>query len=100
MTASLLPDGFNLCVFTDRENPRSRLTQGREIAVEVRDRLFVLAYPRTPAYLPAIDTLISVKWMMMAAAMVDAMSQSNGFQARRKEDVDNKDNLWYVLCYD
>jgi len=95
----LLPDEFNLCVFTDRENPR--LTQSREIALEVRDyRLLVLAYPRAPACLPAIDTLISVKWMMMAAAMVDAMSQSNGFQARRKEDVDNKDNLWYVLCYD
>lgn len=33
----------------------------------------------------------------MAAATVDTMLQSNGFQTKKKEDVDNKDNLWYVL---
>jgi hypothetical protein len=33
----------------------------------------------------------------MAATMVDTMLQSNGFQAKKKEDIDNKDNLWYVM---
>lgn len=36
----------------------------------------------------------------MAATAIDTMLQSNDFQAKKKEDVDNKDNLWYVrgLC--
>ena len=33
----------------------------------------------------------------MAATAIGTMSQSNGFQSRKKEDVDNKDNLWYVF---
>jgi len=32
----------------------------------------------------------------MAAMTVDTMLQSNGFQTKKKEDVENKDNLWYV----
>lgn len=37
----------------------------------------------------------------MAATAIDtAMLQSDGFQAKRKEDVDNKDNLWYVWSRD
>lgn len=32
----------------------------------------------------------------MAATVIETMSQSNGFQSKKKEDVDNKDNLWYV----
>lgn len=31
-----------------------------------------------------------------ARAIEMTMSQSNGFQGKKKEDVDNKDNLWYV----
>ncbi|KAG5330390.1 DC1L2 protein, partial [Acromyrmex charruanus] len=30
----------------------------------------------------------------MAAMTVDTMLQSNGFQTKKKEDVENKDNLW------
>lgn len=37
-----------------------------------------------------------VKWIIMAAMTVDTMLQSNGFQTKKKEDVENKDNLWYV----
>lgn len=47
----------------------------------------------------AIDILIPVKWMIMAAMTVDTMLQSNGFQTKKKEDIENKDNLWYVSCY-
>lgn len=32
----------------------------------------------------------------MAATAIDTMLQSNSFHAKKKEDVDNKDNLWYV----
>lgn len=44
----------------------------------------------------AIDILTPVKWVIMAATTVDTMLQSNGFQTKKKEDIENKDNLWYV----
>lgn len=32
----------------------------------------------------------------MAATAIDIMLQSNGFHSKKKEDSENKDNLWYV----
>lgn len=32
----------------------------------------------------------------MAATAIDMMLQTNGFQSKKKEDGDNKDNLWYA----
>ncbi|XP_024875705.1 uncharacterized protein LOC112457065 [Temnothorax curvispinosus] len=51
------------------------------------------AQEHTLVFLPC-DILVPVKWMIMAATMVDTMVQSNGFQTKKKEDIENKDNLW------
>lgn len=71
---------------------RGRLARRRRSNRDTID----LPHPRAAARALAIDIRVPVKWMMMAATMVDTMLQSNGFQAKKKEDIENKDNLWYV----